>query len=285
MNIKIKDKWIFESLMDSALVKVNVGSHLYNMITDNSDKDILIVYAKPRLNENSYLWDHHQIQYDAEGVNYIFTDLQNFIRNILTGDSTINFEAIHTKAFLDSKLFFLYQNRKSFRNYNIIKSYLGMVKRDIKRVENRSKSFLSTAYSNPSSEPAKITSKDMYHIYRGLVFSDLCIMNQFSIDLKNMGGDFYSYCYDLKKGEYLSHKYSLYDFLDLCKDKMNTNRKKLNQMLEKKEINRFGDVMFLSNLDEKIMNFCDSNYYRHKQIENSLVIDKIYEALENGIKY
>jgi len=81
--------------------------------------------------KNSFLWEHHQLQYKEDGIDHLFVDLHSFIRNIMTGDSTINFEVLHELK--NSSLNFLYENRNFFYSYNIMKSYLGFAKRDLKQ--------------------------------------------------------------------------------------------------------------------------------------------------------
>ena len=96
MNIHFEDKDLFEQLKRESLVKVKVGSHLYGMETDESDVDYLYIYLKPENMKDSFIWEHHQLQYKEDGVDHNFVDLHTFIRNILTGDSTINFEVLHS---------------------------------------------------------------------------------------------------------------------------------------------------------------------------------------------
>lgn len=71
---------------------------------------------------------------NENNIDYIYTSLGQFVRNIISGDSTINYEVLQHPEF-----------RKEFKNLyfvvnkldkiNTVKSYLGMAKRDIKSLK------------------------------------------------------------------------------------------------------------------------------------------------------
>ena len=83
-----------ESLKKATLVEIEVGSKMYGLSHDDSDKDLLCIYATSETEKNSFCLTHHQIQYKDEinRIDYIFVNIHNFLRNSLNGDSTINFE-------------------------------------------------------------------------------------------------------------------------------------------------------------------------------------------------
>ena len=135
MNIHFKDENLFEQLMKSSLFQIEVGSSLYGLDTESSDKDILIIYAEGISNQKSFLWEHHQLQYKKDNIDYIFTTLPLFIRNWMSGDSTINFEVLFSeKLGSDENMNFLSRNKDRYYTYNIMKSYLGFAKRDLKTI-------------------------------------------------------------------------------------------------------------------------------------------------------
>lgn len=132
MNIHCTDKHLFKKLKDTTIVTVLVGSHMYGLNHEGSDKDYLNIFLP---NSTYYLnpfKNHHQYQFKFDNVDEIFVDVNTFIQNLANGDSTINFECLFDKGFQESPLNFL--KPEMFRSYSIIRSYLGFAKRDIKRI-------------------------------------------------------------------------------------------------------------------------------------------------------
>jgi hypothetical protein len=275
MNIHFKDKKVFDKLMDSALIKIRVGSHLYKLETADSDTDYLIIYANPLMNTHSFYWEHHQLQYkDTENnVDYVFTTVQNFVRNILTGDSTINYEVLFSEDFENSKEFaFLYDSRLKFRNYNIIRSYLGHTKRDIK---------IATNLKDNTPELYKRVS----HIYRSLYAVDQIMFGNFyknRIDVDHP--EDYKYLLSLKTGEYFKNGGNKADFLKEAGIYMEDLRVKLNVSLEKGLVRKYMKPEYMLLIDKRIMELCISDFYLNKQFKNHLLINEIYESLEFGVQ-
>jgi hypothetical protein len=115
MNIHLKNKEDFESLMGSVYLTVKVGSNLYGCQNQESDTDYLHFYAEHEDDTKSFLWTHHQLQYKTDKEDHNFTTLKSFIRNLLTGDSTINYEVLHSKDLQNNKdLNFLLDYIKEF---------------------------------------------------------------------------------------------------------------------------------------------------------------------------
>src|ERR1700749_424554 len=96
MNIHFKDKELFENLKHATLAKVRIGSHLYGTNDSESDEDFLHIYATSEKELQSFIWTNHQLQYKTDGNDHNFISLHAFIRNCVNGDSTINFEVIHS---------------------------------------------------------------------------------------------------------------------------------------------------------------------------------------------
>lgn len=140
MNIHI-NKEKFDYIINNADIvgKFIIGSHLYGLNDENSDKDYLIIYH-PFINQLvSPFANHHQYQYkDIENnIDYNLVDIITFIKNLVSGDSVINYELLHSTDFKNSSLGWLSDYIKDFRTYNICKSYLGMAKRDLKHLHKR----------------------------------------------------------------------------------------------------------------------------------------------------
>lgn len=265
MNIHIQDQELFQSLRQATLVEIEVGSALYGLKDAESDTDILCIYV-PSVNKvNSFLNLHHILQYkdQANRTDYIFEDLFSFVRNCLSGDSSINFEALHTEALQNADLSFLYQQRKSFYNYNIAKAYLGFGRRDRK--------FLQASLSQ------REQAKKLTHIYRSYLFcqslvkGDLALKDQRLIDAYS---EYLLMTYDQKVME-----------ADRICAEIDTYRKDvLNIMLEKRQIARFMDQQSQMLLDQSLHVFCLSENFKNKQLDfRDLAL--FYRANEHGINY
>mgnify|MGYP003606425097 FL=1 len=151
MNIHFTDEKLFKELMCASIARIDIGSHMYGLNTVTSDRDVLVIYADSYC-DNMLFRTHHQLQYKRDNTDYIFTSVTQFFHNLMSGDSTINYEAllymVRTGKYkeLDALV-------PLFSNVNVITSYLGMAKRDIK--------FYKKDKSN----------KKVYHIVRGIEFA------------------------------------------------------------------------------------------------------------------
>lgn len=136
MNIHFKNEELFNELLKNKIFEIEVGSKMYNLKNENSDTDILIIYIEPIGNRGT-LNSHHQLQYNDENnnINYIFTSLEQFCLNITTGDSTINYEVLQSNEF--KKKFPNLRDALNYNNTKIVKSYLGMAKRDLKTIRKQ----------------------------------------------------------------------------------------------------------------------------------------------------
>lgn len=276
MNIHFTDDNLFKSLEYNTVSSFKIGSHLYGLDNETSDLDILHVYVEPQENRNSFNWEHHQLQYKSNNTDYIFTTIQSFIRNLLTGDSTINFEILYCDYIQYTPLSWLGEMRNDFRNYNMIKSYLGMAKRDYK---SWSKS------TNNGIKHTEETHKQLSHFIRGVIFAKNLLDDNFSIDLsktKTLGeldyNDF-ELVHRIKNGclDY-SFNQLTYFFTSL----MDNTRNDLNKLLDARKIHRVMEPNKLKLLDERVI-----------ELSNSTNVDKLpvdyktlfFEVIENGLNY
>lgn len=265
MNIHFNNRDLFNSLKSSALETVSFGSKLYNLETDSSDSDVLYIHAEASNLKNSFIWEHHQLQFKDQNIDHIFTSLQLFLRNLMTGDSTINFEVLHSEEFKNGDFKFLYDFRHEFYNYNIIKSYLGLAKRDLKQVQ--SNSFINY--------------KKLSHAYRGIVSAE-AILNKNYDNLLSQYQDDYKVIKSLKVTQSCGDVQSLINSLEL---RMNNLRDELNIKLNQRTITRVLSVNSMGKLDSWLDSFAGSENYLNKQAK--LTIDKnlYYEVLEEGLRY
>lgn len=138
MNVKIdKDEYL---LLDGLIIKTHViGSRLYKTNTEDSDTDVLVIYNSYG-DSDIYYPNSHQLQYDdhEDNTQYIYTTKRQFYANLFSGDSTINADVIMFSSddLSDS------EKLNTVRTYNIIKSFIGLAKRDLRFIKKgKSKLF------------------------------------------------------------------------------------------------------------------------------------------------
>ncbi len=251
MNIHFTDEKLKYQLDYSTIFKIEVGSSMYNLKTSNSDTDILCIYLEGSLNCTSITSNHHQFQYKDEenNIDYIYTSLNQFISNILSGDSTINYEVLQTLEFKEK-----FPNLWIFLNFrpitNVTKSYLGLAKRDLKSFKNLPQDKYNTD-----------TYKYISHFIRGILVAE-DINNVHNIIAHN-----HKLLRSIKTGEIV-----------LSKDQFLEYENKMNELR-----NNLKDYKFksydIANINTAIANVY--NDYAHKQksyIEyGTLIEDAIYE--------
>lgn len=230
MNIKFVDSKIFEQLMSIPdIIKIEFGSNIYGIKNENSDTDIMIIYPD-KFDYCSVFKNHHQFQYkDVENnIDYIFTSVSNFIRNLVSGDSTIAFEIVYSGSLKDTSLNYLHIIGKEFITYKILRSYLGMCRRDL------------TDYHKQKSDRDK--NKAILHGIRGYLYcKELIETNDIkSFEIKNLQHIFHLTESERKKYsiEYQNLVKDLRDELNLKKDGFVNYLKIDVQELIDKEINK-----------------------------------------------
>lgn len=160
MNIKFTDENLFKLLKESALVVVPVGSRSYGLEHAHSDHDWLYIYPTPKNELNSPFRGHHQFQYkDKEGNDHLFVSLHSFITNLVSGDSILNFEALHTPEFATSILGVFSKRKRIFYSLTIIRAYLGRARKDFKNYDKLVKLHNS------------VRSKKLLHMMRSFDFA------------------------------------------------------------------------------------------------------------------
>jgi predicted nucleotidyltransferase len=249
MNIHCNNENILEYLKSRTIVRIPIGSYMYGTNNEKSDRDFLNIFLPPK---NYYLnpfRNHHQIQFKIDGTDEIFTDIIQFVQNLVNGDSTINFECLFTQQFKNSPLKFI--RAQSFYTYTIARAYLGFAKRDLKRIAD-----------NPT--------KKAIHILRGLEIAEKIISSD-NISL------------DFSKHKYFSFVGETESFVNEYLVEEKNLRYMLNCALEKNYIDRFLDPTTQKEIYNKIMNLY--NDYEFQEIELNGLYD-VFEANENiNIKY
>lgn len=259
MNIHVTDDHLKNELFNSELIRIPFGSHVYGLNNQHSDEDYICIYAESDIERDSFLWEHHNYQIKENDTDYIFTTLNNFIRNLINGDMPGNLESIYDVSLTESPLAFLYDNRESFLSYSNIRSFLGYAKRDLKH-SLRDDSRLCHAYRSVLSA-RKILDKS---------YDPYCKnWNEYDI-LKNM-----------KEGNLsLEEKRHYCNMMNVDIDNM---RSLINTMLENNQIIRFMKVEEMRKMDDWLLTVKGLSWYTDKAMVTNN--HHKYQALELGIKY
>ncbi len=267
MNIHIEDRELFEDLKRISIVDIEIGSKMYGTNNENSDTDILYIYIPSYDEMNSISSSHHQYQFKENDVDHIFTDIYTFIKNSLNGDSTINFEVINSEKLKGTKLEWLYNLRGFFRNYKILRGYLGRARKDLKQMKSKSS--------------IEDMTKKLSHGIRSYQFACDVLENNFKSEWDD------SYHYDiLSKVRNMTNKRKIYERASEYELKISVLRERVNHLLDS---NKLGMEHYLSSeqivfLDRNLGAFAKQNriesYYYNKL--NRIVASAISEGIDYG---
>ena len=170
MNIHItKEEFDYLSHLPNSIGKFTIGSKLYGLNDENSDDDFLTILYPFFNKQNSPFDNHHQFQYKDinNNIDYNFVDIVTFIKNLLSGDSPINYELLYSEEFKQSELGWLSEYTPYFKTYTIIRSYLGMCDRDLRHFKKRI---------------GRDKVSGMLHIMRGFKAAKSILNDSFSLD-------------------------------------------------------------------------------------------------------
>lgn len=255
MNIYI-NKEEKENLEKSKILSIKVGSHLYNLNNSSSDTDILSIYASKEDDLHSLVNIHHQFQYKEENIDFLYCSLQLFVRNILSGDSVLNFESLYSFEFEKCKeLSWLYNLKDNFISYTLIKAYLGFARRDIKQFKKDK------------------NHKKLFHALRGLKIAQAMIKGSgYSNDYRYLGENIYSELVAIKNGDMKDYRYS-----DQLLEEINYTRDELNKKLELGLIARSISLETLKELDQGLKN-TSKQFVQKGQSYNEIVLKSYLET-------
>lgn len=266
MNIHFKDFKLFEKLKSATLVKIKVGSHLYGNNNENSDEDFLYVYATSKEELNSVIQTNHQLQYKEEGIDHNFVSLHSFIKNIINGDSTINFEVIHSNELINTDLQWLHMLKNYFNTYTIKKSYNGLAKRDCK--------YFGKASTNEEKK------KRLGHIIRGYIYCDM--INDI-FDFNKANKVFINTINKLETENSVNTQ-----TVAIYKNLIIEQREELNNKLNNKTLN-LAQNMYVENaimLNQSLNIFMKSSIFKNKQVKFTNTDMKLFiNAFENWVTY
>ena len=175
-----------------------------------------------------------------------------------------------------SDLNWLWERRSYFDNYNIIKAYLGLARRD-------HQFWLRESFKGVKQNIH--TNKRAMHLVRGVIsmtnIIDGCFSNNFQkTNTFKLGSDDHTLLLKLKNGEF--NQKTLLDIVETSWQLILTARKKLNDRLDKKELSTFMDVDHLKEIDVELLEFI-TNYSKEVRVLD--YGNLFYDALEKNVQY
>jgi len=270
MNIHIEDRELFKELKKISILNIEIGSRMYGTNNEKSDTDILYIYIPSYDELNSISASHHQYQFKENGVDHIFTDIYTFIKNSLNGDSTINFEVINSKKLIGSDLEWLYNTRHLFRNYKILRAYLGRARKDLKQIRSKSN--------------VEDMTKKLSHGIRSYQFACNVLEDVFSSEWDD------SYYYDvLARTRNMTIKRKIYNLSSEYEMKISVLRERVNLFLDSGQLGMENymnatQMVYLDNLlggfvTEKRKELGNSDYYKKLRV---IVAKSVSEGIDYG---
>jgi hypothetical protein len=275
MNIHFAEQSLFENLCDAALCRLEVGSKMYGLQHAESDTDYLYILPRTVLEEHSFLFSYHQFQYKdpLTPTDHNFTSLYAFINNCLSGESTINFECLHSEILKVSPLGFLSTFAPQFANYNIIRAYLGFCERDIKHYARQ--------------KDTKDKASAIIHIHRGFSFAQSIFDNQFQLVNPELIEFANKVRQDYQNGEYQLYEEKLFFLRDKVKQ---FRQETINKALANKQLVRIMSLEYQRALDRQLQTFVKQDFYKSQQTKISeknaqKMQELLYDANENWVSY
>ncbi len=257
MNIYFKDEKLFKKLLSKTILKVEVGSQVYGLGED-AIPSFVHIYATSKSELYSFLNSYYTFQYESEKENLIFMNIHTFIRNLVTGEYTINFEAIHDKSLAGTELDFLYQNRAQFASYTVLKSYLNFAKVNSKKIQ--------------SEKEGDKWSFQLIEILRNLRFAESIIDNKFVLNNSSLIEE----ANEIKAAKFRYNKARLEDI----KIEIDYRRIKANDLLSSKSVTRFLSEDFQYKLDKWLLELTESKC--NWELDKS-EMSYIYKAFEDNM--
>lgn len=269
MNIHFKDNQLFEALKQASLADCQFGSVLYKTNDNLSDVDLHYVYSTSVNELNSFLKSHHHLQFKEEGRDNIFVSLHTFLHNLIKGDSTVLFEIVHSDSFIGTPLQFLNDMKHDFNNYAIVRSYLGLARRDVQYYHKK--------------ETHRQQIKALGHIWRGYFFAKSILDGTFSL-INNDFLEIFSQLKQIGETDFKEKKRWLSDGQKLVTEL----REELNHKFNNNNLAlpKFMSVPNQSKLDKNISDLTKQSVWVDKQETLSYFdLTLFYDAFENEISY
>lgn len=271
VNIHFEDHTMKKYFDDSTLEVFEFGSSLYGLNNTDSDRDFFCVTTHNQNLNLSFLWEHHNYQFKVNDNDYIYNSIQNFIRNLINGDSVPLFEIIHDSACKNSTMSFLYDHREWFYSFTIIRSYLGLARRDLK-------------HSAKDGKKLGHAIRSYYTAY--LIFNERKYLNDFRKSNDKEIVDAYALMHNLKNHFDSFSKKEIKELIEHYTEKVVQLRDEVRKSFDKGGLYRVMEVSNMKKLDSWLLDYCHSDYYQNRVFDIDFdLFSENYDILENGVSY
>jgi predicted nucleotidyltransferase len=250
-----------------------MGSHAHGTNTEDSDQDIIKIFTES--NDECFNQDNGW-QYKHENVDFNYQSLRTFIRNVVTGESPADFEALFGGWKLSSRqpnqINEIFELLKQNRSYALIKSYIGYAKKDANFIIKT----LSTNQSDKVLDFKEIKNKTS-HLYRGVETAKILMNDEKYIFCPGFEHEErHKYVRRLKKNVH-SSRIELIDFVSQQLNSAEEIRVKINLMLDNKQIQRRFDLDKLKQIDMLFKQFKQNNEIDYGNSR--------YQIMEKGLTF
>jgi len=157
MNILLQDKKVYQKLIQNSFLTI-----------DLSNNKVLHFFFTSDFNGLPFKFNF--IYKSDPKTTHVFTTLHTFVYDIMDGSSMTNYELLFSDT-IKKNLPFLYDSRHWFRTYNIVRSYFGSAKGDLRQATTSDVSDERKLYSlKESYRKIKTGAAIMEGVYNGEKF-------------------------------------------------------------------------------------------------------------------
>lgn len=256
MNIHSTNPNLFKMLHESTIVTKQFGSVLYGLNNKDSDVDLFHIYVRTDSMNNSVVPHFNNIQFKIDNIDHIFCSLDDFIHELIHGGSTVSFEVLHLLE--NTKLHWLYELRTIFYNYENVRSYLGVAKRDCKY--------------------HKMSLKKLAHAYRSYLYARKIMAGGFSF---GVNAEQQTFIGELRNDLIENRDNARIDITEAIKN----TRTELNDRSEASMITRTLTIEDYAKLDSACTAFKNTDEYKSLIGYSSFDMSIFYDAIVNGVHY
>lgn len=258
MNIVINDNKVLLDILNELTIETFItGSKLYGTSDEHSDTDYLHIIATPNNLLDSLAWYDDQFIFKIDGDDHIFTTIHGFYRNLIRGESTMNYEIATSKQFEESSLCSLSIFSDFLKTKQVARSFIGRARSDLK---------VATRVISTGKDPR--AKKKLGHVVRGIcrareiLFNDDSNFHETEIYKEIQTNEFNSYLIPILK----------------------SNINDLKEQLTNSTLPNYLDPVIGVRLSDKIAE-CINYHHPEDVVVPDFVVELIYENLNNCIQH
>lgn len=268
MNIHYTNSKLKDQLNQSTILSIKFGSELYNLNGKHSDTDMLHVYAQGKDNLASLINYEHTLQYKENEIDHIYVSLDQFVKSLIKGESTVYFEVLHATAF--NKIAFLTDNKNMFYHYKMMDAYLGLAKRDSKLARRE--------HTEKGSKRKKLS-----HCLRGVYAYDQLIQGTYQNSLKESHKEKWQLLWDIKHTNYVNND----NYLQIEEWVSDEIAKRIAEFkyIQDNYAQHYFTTQTMLTLNEQLIAYTHSQEYLQVQLDKIDSDEEYANVMLNGISY